>query len=84
MNFPSTISSNLNNQVNAQMPSKPPRKYTPLGEPIETTFKKLIANKIITIPDNPPYELKVKPAWWNDDEYCEYHKRKGHTTSNCH
>lgn len=60
MNFLGTSSSNSNNQVNVQMPSKPPKKYTPLGEPIETKFKKLVANKLITIPDNPLYEPKVK------------------------
>lgn len=26
----------------------------------------------------------VKPNWWNDDEYCELHKSKGHKTGNCH
>lgn len=44
----------------------------------------MVANKLITIPDNPPYEPKVKPAWWNNDEYCEYHKSKGHTIGICH
>ncbi|GLJ28438.1 hypothetical protein SUGI_0559540 [Cryptomeria japonica] len=77
-------SSSTNNQVNTQGNSKPRRKYTPLGEPLESVFKKLVANKIITIPDNHPYEPKVKPNWWNDDEYCEYHKRKEHKIGNCH
>lgn len=72
MTFPGRNSSNLNNQVNAQRPSKPPRKYTPLGELIETRFKKLVANKIITILYNPPYEPNMKHACWNDDGFCEY------------
>lgn len=55
-----------------------------MGEPLESVFKKLVANKVITIPDFPQYEPKVKPNWWNDDEYCEFHKSKGHKTRNCH
>lgn len=43
-----------------------------------------MVNKIITLPDNQPYEPKFKPNWWNGDEYWEYHKRQGHLTSNCH
>lgn len=82
--FPDASSSNTNNQVNNQRQSKPQRKYTPLGEPIEIAFNKLLANKLITLPENPPYEPKAKPDWWNDDEYCEYHKSKGHLTTNCH
>lgn len=31
-----------------------------------------------------PFELKVKPTWWNDNEFCEYHRNKGHKTNNCH
>lgn len=46
MNFLGTRSSDLNNQVNAQRPLKPPRKYTPLVELIETSFKKLVANNL--------------------------------------
>lgn len=70
--------------MNNQTAAKPRRKYTPLGEPLESVFKKLVANKVITVPDFPPYEPKVKPNWWNDDEFCEFHKSKGHKTSNCH
>ncbi|GLJ07896.1 hypothetical protein SUGI_0076310 [Cryptomeria japonica] len=77
-------SSSTNNQVNTQTTSKSRRKYTPLGEPLESVFKKLVANKIITIPDFPPYEPIVKPNWWNDDEYCEFHKIKGHKIGNYH
>lgn len=55
-----------------------------MGEPLESAFRKLLANKIIAIPDNPPYEPKVKPNWWIDDEYCEFHMSKGHKTRNCH
>ncbi|GLJ20143.1 hypothetical protein SUGI_0365630 [Cryptomeria japonica] len=77
-------SSSTNNQVNTQTTSRSRRKYTPLGEPLESVFKKLVANKVITIPDFPPYEPKVKPNWWNDDEYCEFHKSKGHKIGNCH
>lgn len=63
LNFLIASSSNTNNQVNAKRSSKPPRKYTPLGEKIKISYKKLVANNLITIPDNPPYESKVKYAW---------------------
>lgn len=74
--------SSTNTQTNTQGSSKPHRKYTPLGEPLESAFKKLVAKKIITIPNNPPHEPRVKPNWWNDDEYYEYHKSKGHKIGN--
>lgn len=44
--FPRVRSSN--NIVNIQGAPRPPRKYTPLGEPVKSTLKKLIANNLVT------------------------------------
>ena len=29
------------------------------------------------------YELTVKPSWWQDEDYYEYHRGKGHKTNDC-
>ena len=29
------------------------------------------------------YEPTVKPSWWLDEEYCEYHRGKGHKMNDC-
>lgn len=29
------------------------------------------------------FEPKVKPTWWNDNHYCDYHRSKGHQTNDC-
>ena len=43
----------------------------------------LISNRIITLPYNyKPYEPKVKPKFWNDNQYCIYDRNKGHKTKN--
>lgn len=55
-----------------------------MGEPIESSLNKLFAKKIITLPDNQPFDPKINPLWWNENEFCEYHKSNNHKTSNCH
>lgn len=50
------------------------RTYTPLGEPIEEVLKKCIQNGVITLQEPKPYDPgQFKPAWWNDNAFCEYH-----------
>lgn len=29
------------------------------------------------------FEPQVKPPWWNESHYCDYHRNKGHNTNNC-
>lgn len=58
--------------------------FTPLGEPYEMALKTLLANKLLMLLDNSrPYDPEVKPKWWRENEYCEYHHNKGHPTKNC-
>lgn len=59
----------------------PRRKFTPLGEPIESALKKLIQSNVITLPKARTYEPgPFKPAWWNDNDFYEYHYNKDHKT----
>ncbi len=58
--------------------------YTPMVEPYEVVLKTLIANKLVTLPDNSrPYDPPVRPPWWREDHTCSYHRSKGHNTENC-
>lgn len=58
--------------------------YTPMVEPYEVVLKTLIANKLVTFPDNScPYDPPIRPPWWREDHTCSYHQNKGHNTENC-
>lgn len=63
--------------------SNPRRKFTPLGESQESALRKLLANNEISLPPTSDYEPIVKPPYWKDTDYCEYHRGRGHTTNNC-
>ena len=53
-------------------------------EPYDVLLKTLVANKLLALPDNSrPYNPLVKPDWWKDDHFCNYHRSKGHNTDNC-
>lgn len=45
-------------------------------------MKQLIQAKFIKLPDIKA-EPVVKPHWWNDNAYYEYHRSKGHKTMSC-
>lgn len=81
----------INNNVVRPNTYKPPRNdmprrnFTPLGEPIDSAMRKLIQSNLITLPKSKPYELSpIKPTWWNDNDFCDYHYSKGHKTSSCY
>ena len=63
-----------------------PRKYTQrrvymkLVEPYEVVLKTLLANNLLTLPPHCPSEVVVKPSWWREDHFCEYHWNRGHNT----
>lgn len=46
-------------------------------------MRELIANELITLPKARNWKPKVKPSWWNDVDYCNFHKNKGHKTNDC-
>ena len=53
-------------------------------KPYEVVLKTLIANKLVTLPDNScPYDPPIRPPWWREDHTCSYHRSKGHNTKNC-
>lgn len=53
-------------------------------KPYEVFLKTLIANKLVTLPDNScPYDPPVRPPWWREDHTCSYHRSKGHNIENC-
>jgi len=62
---------------------RPRRKFTPLDESLETALRKLITNNLITLPSAREYEPKVKPHWWNDNDFYDYHQNRGHKTNDC-
>lgn len=50
-------------------------------EPYEVVLKTLLANKMVTLPDNSqPYDPPIRPPWWREDRICSYHRSKGHNT----
>lgn len=63
--------------------SKPIRTYTPMVESYEVVLKTFLANKLIMLPGNScPYDPPVELDWWRDEQYCNYHRNKGHTMKN--
>lgn len=72
-----------NNPKNKPKPAPTPyqRKFTPLGQSLKSTFKELLPNKLITLPDTQDFKPQVKPSWWNDTYHCKYHRSKGHRTN---
>lgn len=62
----------------------PECKYTQLLEPIETIMKKLVESNLITLLNFENYqEPQEKPSWYNECDLCDFHKIKGHKTTNC-
>lgn len=84
-NLSSKIPSNNNPENNKAKSffSNPWRKFTNIGEPLESALKTLLANKLIVLPEARSYEPPVKPNWWNDNHFCNYHQNKGHQTNDC-
>lgn len=57
--------------------SKPKCHFTPLGDLYDVVLKTLVANNINKLLDNcRPYETNVKPKWWSDNHYYDYHRNK--------
>ena len=52
-------------------------------ESYEVVLQIFLANKITMLPNNSrPYDPPLKPNWWRDDQYCNYHRKKGHNMEN--
>lgn len=58
-------------------------EYTPLAQHINVFFQQLTKGNMVQSPITQPYdENQPKPAWYNDNKYCEYHCI-GHDTKKC-
>lgn len=79
----SIIAQQNNNHQKATIKNFFRRQFTNIGEPLQSTLKMLIANKLITLLEERNFEPKVKPSWWNDNHYCDFHRNKGHQTNAC-
>ena len=43
----------------------------------------MISNKLLILPNYfHPYDPPVKPSWWKEDHYCNYHRSNGASTNN--
>jgi len=79
-----TYATNVNNQRGQTKPRKPRRQFTPLGEQIEDILDRCLKQGIITLPPvRPCQENEIKVAWYNENDYCEYHSVVGHKTVDC-
>ena len=60
------------------------RQYTPLGESLEVIFHRLVVTNMVVYPQTKPFdENLLKPTWYRENKYCEFHKAKGHSTNRC-
>lgn len=46
-------------------------------------MRELLANGLITLLEAINWEPKVKPSWWNDADYCDFHNNKVHKMNDC-
>ena len=47
-------------------------------------LKTLVANNYLTLPTNSrSFDPSIKPNWWKEDHFCNYHRSKGHNTNDC-
>lgn len=63
---------------------KSQREYTPLTEPIEVIFQKFVKAGIAIFLMTCPFDVnQQKPKWYNENEYCYYHRIQCHDTYKC-
>ena len=56
--------------------------YTKLVEPYDVVLKTLVANNLLTLPPPHPSDPIIKPSWWREDHFCEYHRNRGYHSNN--
>ena len=60
------------------------KKFTNFHEPLETIFQKLVDHNLMVFPNTHPFdENQPKSKWYRENEYCKYHRIKGHDTNKC-
>ena len=54
-----------------------------MAKPYDVILETLLANKYLMLPNNScPFNIPVKPDWWKEDHFYNYHKIKGHNMDN--
>lgn len=46
-------------------------------------MRTLLADNIISFPLIRSPDFEPKPKWWRENEFCDFHRGKGHKTNNC-
>ncbi|KAH9293749.1 hypothetical protein KI387_041050, partial [Taxus chinensis] len=84
--------------VKSQPPSNTPPKttykykaepinYTPLGETYGVILEKLLKAGAITLPPVKPHSgfdsTRAIPSWYKENDFCNFHRVKGHSHENC-
>jgi len=65
-----------------QVPKRPSRVFTPLDKSYTDIFNRFESLGILSS-IGPTPDPEIKPNYWKEDEFCEYHGGRGHTTENC-
>jgi len=61
-----------------------PRVFTPLAEPLSKNFQELYDNQMITLPKIRSKNSNAKrKQCYNEHEFCNYHRQRGHDTNTC-
>ena len=60
------------------------RKFSNFHEPLDAIFQKLVDHNLMVFPNTRPFdENQPKSKWYRENEYCKYHRIKGHDTNKC-
>lgn len=58
--------------------------YTPIGETLDVIFEKMAKENLTKYPPTQQIDQdQSKASWYRDNEYCKFHRVKGHTTLRC-
>jgi len=64
---------------------RPSQDFTSLHESLHDVLKKILDHNIITLPEIRPDEMQNKNGkWYRENEFCNYHRQRGHDTNKCH
>ena len=61
---------------------RPPRNFTPLSESLQDILKKMLDHNLIILTKLRSYEMQNKNTkGYRENEFCNYHRQKGHDTN---